>query len=237
PMAQFSANITSGCIPLTVQFTDESTPNTTQWMWSFPGGNPATSTQQNPVVIYNNPGNYPVTLIASNAAGQSTSTVSNFITTRTVPTPGFTISVDGPTVTLTNTGTGATQTDWQIQENGIQSLQGHAVVYTFDSNGTFSILQINSNDCGSVTIEQFVTINVFPVADFVLSSNGNCAPSTIQLTNNSINATEFEWTFENGVPATSSDPNPAVTYNEAGSYNITLVAGNQYGSSTFSQTV
>lgn len=237
PMAAFSANVTSGCVPLTVQFTDQSSPNTTQWMWSFPGGNPSTSNQQNPVVVYNNPGSYNVTLIASNTAGQDTFAENNYISTRTLPTTGFTMTVDGPTVTITNTGSGASQTEWQIQENGLQTLQGNTVMHTFSSNGSFSIRQINSNDCGTVTLEQFVTINAYPVANFVGNANGNCAPVTIQFTNTSVNSTSFSWVFENGNPATSNEQNPVVTFASAGTHMISLTASNQYGNSTSTQSI
>ena len=237
PSALFSANVTSGCVPLSVQFTDQSSQNTTQWNWTFPGGNPSSSSQQNPVVVYNIPGSYSVTLIASNAAGQDTRTENNYITTRTLPSTGFTITVDGPTVTLTNTGSGASQTEWQIQENGLQTLQGNTVTHTFSSNGSFSIRQINSNDCGTVNLEQFVTINAYPVANFIGNANGNCAPVTIQFTNTSVNSTSFAWVFENGNPSTSNEENPVVTFETAGVHMISLVSSNQYGSNTSNQSI
>lgn len=237
PTADFSANVTEGCAPLTVQFTDTSSPNTTQWSWTFPGGNPTTSTSQNPVVTYPSAGTYDVTLVASNAAGQDTRTKSSFIQVNMAPTTGFTIQVDGPTVTLTNTGTGASATEWQIQDNSLITLQGQAVTYTFSANGTYSIRQINTNACGSNNLEQFVMINAFPVAGFIGNANGNCAPVTITFNNTSINSTSFSWTFENGSPATSNEENPVVIFAEAGEYEISLTSTNQYGSNTTSQTI
>lgn len=54
PAVSFSANNTSGCFPLRVQFTDLSTPgigNTNvSWNWDF--GNGITSTLQNPFITY-----------------------------------------------------------------------------------------------------------------------------------------------------------------------------------------
>src|SRR5690606_3210126 len=37
PQAAFTADVTLGCHPLTVQFTDNSV-NAESWLWSFPGG-------------------------------------------------------------------------------------------------------------------------------------------------------------------------------------------------------
>jgi len=49
-----------------VNFYDFSSGGVTSWDWSFPGGTPATSTEQNPVVFYSTPGQYDVQLIVSN---------------------------------------------------------------------------------------------------------------------------------------------------------------------------
>ncbi|GAB3331555.1 hypothetical protein GCM10027299_37310 [Larkinella ripae] len=54
-----------------VRFTDLSTNFPTRWEWTFEGGTPSTSTEQNPVVTYNTPGKFKVTLVTSNAAGSS----------------------------------------------------------------------------------------------------------------------------------------------------------------------
>ena len=45
-----------------VHFKDLSTGNVTSWNWTFDGGEPATSTEQNPVVTYNHAGSYAVSL-------------------------------------------------------------------------------------------------------------------------------------------------------------------------------
>jgi choice-of-anchor B domain-containing protein len=44
------------------------------YSWTFPGGNPATSTATNPTVIFNNPGVYTVTVIGTNNQGTSVAT-------------------------------------------------------------------------------------------------------------------------------------------------------------------
>ncbi|WP_375416439.1 PKD domain-containing protein [uncultured Hymenobacter sp.] len=74
-----------------------------------------------------------------------------------------------------------------------------------------------------------------PVAQFSSSSTGTplCPGSTVQYTNAALFApTSFLWTFEGGTPATSTDPNPVVTYNTAGTYRTTLTVTNASGSST-----
>lgn len=80
PVANFTANTTSGCAPLTVSFSDQSSNNPTSWSWIFNGATPSSSISPNPTVIYNTPGIYSVTLTASNAGGSNTKTMTNYIT-------------------------------------------------------------------------------------------------------------------------------------------------------------
>ena len=60
PIAAFSADITKGSVPLTVNFTDSSIGDITSWSWDF--GDSETLTEQNPVHIYNETGVYTVSL-------------------------------------------------------------------------------------------------------------------------------------------------------------------------------
>jgi len=84
PVANFEANPTSICAGNSVQFTNLST-NATSYNWTFTGGNPSSSTNANPVVIYTNPGNYSVTLIATGPGGSNTMTKTNYITVNPKP--------------------------------------------------------------------------------------------------------------------------------------------------------
>lgn len=85
PVAAFSANPTFGNVPLFVQFTDSSTNTPTSWAWNF--GDGGTSTLQNPTHTYSVPGEYTVSLTATNAGGSNTLTKPNYITVVKVPQP------------------------------------------------------------------------------------------------------------------------------------------------------
>ena len=88
--AQFTANITSGIAPLTVQFTDLSTGGPTSWHWDFGDGN--TSTAQNPQHTYTTAGLYTVTLTASHPYDSDTETKTAYITVAVLqPFPGLTL--------------------------------------------------------------------------------------------------------------------------------------------------
>lgn len=64
PYVNFTASDTTVDTETTVTFTDQSQPSNiaTGWSWSFPGGTPSSSTEQNPQVIYHSAGLYTVTL-------------------------------------------------------------------------------------------------------------------------------------------------------------------------------
>ena len=81
PVAEFTASetlITPGC---TVNFTDESVCEVNSWQWTFEGGTPAYSAEQNPQgITWSNPGTYSVTLTAGNSWGSDTETKTGYIT-------------------------------------------------------------------------------------------------------------------------------------------------------------
>jgi PKD repeat protein len=78
PGTSFTAAVTSGTAPFTVQFTDTSTSLPTAWEWSF--GDGSSSTQQNPSHTYVSTGTYTVSLTATNAGGSQVATRTNYIT-------------------------------------------------------------------------------------------------------------------------------------------------------------
>ncbi len=71
PVAAFKADITFGCGPLSVQFTEMAQGNPNEFTWSFPGGTPATSSDRNPRITYATAGVFPVSLVVGNKAGKS----------------------------------------------------------------------------------------------------------------------------------------------------------------------
>jgi PKD repeat protein len=79
--ANFSGTPTSVCAGGTVTFTDQSVGGPTSWNWSFPGGTPSSSDQQNPTnIVYYTAGIYDVTLTVTNTFGSNTITKSGYIT-------------------------------------------------------------------------------------------------------------------------------------------------------------
>jgi len=78
--AYFTASDTEICEGDEVSFTDASLGNVTSWYWEFPGGTPATSSDQNPEVVYNTAGVYDVILTISDGTDSSTFVQEDYIT-------------------------------------------------------------------------------------------------------------------------------------------------------------
>jgi PKD repeat protein len=79
PVASFISDKTTICQGESVQFISTSTGTPSTYSWTFPGGTPATSSLQNPTVIYNNAGTYNVTLNVTNSIGNNSLTQMTFI--------------------------------------------------------------------------------------------------------------------------------------------------------------
>nr|WP_320011154.1 PKD domain-containing protein [uncultured Desulfobulbus sp.] len=80
PLSEFNSETKSGFAPLTVNFSDQSSGDITQWAWNF--GDGATSTEQNPSHVYVKAGVYPVSLTVTGSAGSVTETKAGYITVK-----------------------------------------------------------------------------------------------------------------------------------------------------------
>ncbi len=86
PKASFVVSASSGCLPLTVQFTNKSQ-NAVNYFWEFGDGN--TSQQTNPIHVYQNAGLYTVRLKATNISGSDDTVMVNLIEVFDKPTANF----------------------------------------------------------------------------------------------------------------------------------------------------
>lgn len=88
PVADFSANVTEGCLPLQITFKDASSGSPKFWNWDF--GNGQLSNQQNPTTIFTTPGKYTIKLVVRNSDGTNGITKTDYITINPSPTADFT---------------------------------------------------------------------------------------------------------------------------------------------------
>ncbi|MCD4725076.1 MAG: T9SS type A sorting domain-containing protein [Bacteroidales bacterium] len=79
--ANFEADDTSICPDGVVNFTDLSQGTPVSWLWTFEGGDPASSTDQNPQgIMYSTPGAWDVTLEVSSTTSTDSYTIDDYIT-------------------------------------------------------------------------------------------------------------------------------------------------------------
>lgn len=77
--ASFNASAVEICEGTEVQFNDLSTGTPVSWEWTFEGGDPTTSTDQNPLVTYSTAGEYDVSLTVSDGVNSSTTNIEDYM--------------------------------------------------------------------------------------------------------------------------------------------------------------
>ena len=146
-----------------IHFRDTST-GATAWQWTFDGGTPATSTEQNPVVTYNTAGEYSVTLTASDGTNSNTLTRKAFIIVLAQPplahigmpaeaylSPFAAAFVPtGVPVQFRDLSTGnPTQWEWQFSGATPATSSEQNPIVTYPNKGLYSLMLTASNDKGS----------------------------------------------------------------------------------------
>lgn len=226
PTASFTANLTTGCFPLRVQFTDLSTPgagNTNVgWEWDFGSGN--SSTAQHPLATYTSAGSFTVTLKVTNDKG-CTRTYSrpNYI----VVTPGVTADFthSQPTVcaapanisfTDNSSGPGVLSYLWNFGDGNTSIVP--SPVHTYNSNGSFTVTLIVSSSAGC--IDTAITATPIVIGGYNSSftaPDSVCVNDLVTFTNTTtpppINSS---WAFGDGGTATTTDATH--TYTVPGTY-------------------
>jgi gliding motility-associated-like protein len=259
PEVFFEASRTVICPGACIDLTDLSTSPTTifAWDWDLPGGQavgeaqPGSSTQQNPTVCYELPGNYTITLTATDQEGPSAITYS------------ITIIVD-PCTGPPQVGIGASQTDictgdcvdffdqslglveeylWVFQgvsnlNQAVSTLQDPSVI-CYDTPGTYNVTLTVSNSNGEIDSEtyvDFITVTQCinpPVPRIEISADTVCAGKCVQFFNVStgLGIDSIAWNFQGAVNQVSNEQNPTVCYDVPGTYSVSLFANGAGGDS------
>ncbi len=236
-VANFSATPLSGCTPLVVQFTDQSTGSPTQWKWDL--GNGTISFLQSPSVTYFNPGQYNIKLVVRNASGADSIVKNQYISVNATPTVAFSgtpttgcfpLPVQFTDQSLPGSGSISTW-EWDFGDGISSGLQNPAHTYTAAGNYNVSLRIKNSNGCTkTLSKTQYIQISNGVKADFSNSIPNSCnPPATINFQNLSTGtgALAYQWSFGDG--GTSTLANPSHIYATTGSYTVTLIATSSNG--------
>jgi PKD repeat protein len=153
---------------LDVTFTNTST-DATHYLWYFgdetlPPPLSQGDTTTNPAHTYAAYGSYVVTLISYNACGSIDTLIDTLtlVCPGTMPVASFTFTQNAGTVQCTSTSTDATSWQWFFGDTDIfPYLPGDTTEnpsHTYIADATYTIYLIVTNECGSDTISQSITI-------------------------------------------------------------------------------
>lgn len=229
--AAFIAATTSDCEGETIQFTNQSSSNATNYFWEFEGGSPSTSTAENPLITYNNSGTFNAKLTVSNASDSDIETKLNYISINDAPNVAYTYSEDGYTITFDNNTVGGTSYFWDFGDGNTSSSPNPT--HTYALHGTYNVVLTSTNSCGSDVTTQNIILEEFVTAAFTSNIQSGCQGQIIEFVSTSNGGvTSYLWEFEGGTPSTSSDQNPTVVYNQVGNHNVKLTVSNSTSSDT-----
>jgi PKD repeat protein len=231
-------------VPVGVQFTNH-TSGADSFQWSFPGGNPASSSMRDPgTVMYSQAGDYRVTLVAWNRDERKSQDFTFHFDSSVVV--AFDTAVVGNrfapmTVKVTNKSVGASSYSWTFQ-GGIpaSSSLANPPNIVFDSAGLHVITLQVSN--GGQTFSLSKTITVLPPlgAAFTMTpsfdNDDYQAPVNGTLVNTSASALTTLWSCPGATIGNATGASSSIYFPSPGSYTVTLSTGNGKAVQQTSQT-
>lgn len=239
PKAIFTPDKSTGCSPMTVQFTNSSKGIGVSYIWNFDDGSAAvpvaTNAAQAHTFITGVQDTFNVKLIAINECGNDTLIYKIVVAPNTVH---LDFAVNGNqtqgckphTVSFINASSGATTFQWNFGDgnftNTIKNID--TVTHTYTQAGTFIIALKASNGCSDTTSTEMIQVFNSPLANFAAVPLTACIGELIQFTNQTDTSTSLLWTFKDNSSSTLT--NPVHAYAAAGTYQVQLKAFRQYSS-------
>lgn len=230
PTVNFNGLPASGCLPLSVQFTDQTIPGSgalSSWKWDF--GDGFTDLSQNPAHTYTSSGTFDVTLQVKNSFGcGGTISKSKFINTSNSVKADFNNNVQTnckPPITLNfknlSSGPASIKYSWNFGD-GSTSVQANPS-HTYTTAGNFTVQLIASSSAGECidTIKKSIVIGT--VTPNFTSPFTVCPGVPFSLMNTSLPSPAGAlWDFGDGTRSDSLSP--VKTYATPGNYSVKMVA-------------
>jgi gliding motility-associated-like protein len=223
----FTAGPLEGCSPLDVNFTKTANGDTYRWVF----GDGSTSGASNPTHTFVNKNLGPVDYtvwtyaLSENGCRDSSST-----SVKVFPQPRLIFSTqtdtlyfpDSEIIIDNQSPSGYSNYLWDFGD-GHTSATENPRAHTFDDCGRYTISVGAVNQwCTDTTRAEISVMAHEPEPIFEPDTTESCYPATINLTSTAEHSVSYVWDFGNG--ETSEEQNPSVTYEEAGTYRITLSA-------------
>jgi PKD repeat protein len=224
------ANFTVSMNGLTALFADASTGSPTTYAWDF--GDAQTSSERNPSHTYRNAATYPVMLVVTNDAGQSSKSQFVTVSLGTPPVASFESTVIGLQVNFVDTSVGATSWQWSFGDGNNANVRNP--IHTYAAPGVYTVTLAASNAAGSSSVNKVVTLGTGkpPKAAFTFAATG----SQVNFVDASTES-PATWLWSFGDSGTSTARNPIHIYTTSGAFTVTLTVSNNFGSDSTSQVV
>ena len=240
PIPNISLDISSGCSPLQVQFSNNSS-NAVSYQWSF--GDGSFSGTIDPLHEFTNTSlsdtTYIVVMTAMNAFGCGSSDTL-YVTVFASANAAFDDNNLAPgcssiAAQFTNLSTGASSYLWNFGDNTASTAISPSHLYNntsgFVANYSVNLIAYNINGCNDTT-SQNVLVYPLPNFNFTLLPDSGCAPLLVSMPFIT-GAQTFNWNFGDGTSSTL--PNPVHQFtnntNDPISYTVTLIATSPFGCS------
>lgn len=237
PVAAYSIDDPSGCLPHCVQFTDQSAPGgvpIVEWIWDF--GNGVVVNDPNPAFCYQLSGTYSPVLSVENASGcfSDYSMPGSVYVSDVFPDVAFvgetSISCNPPTeMAFENTSVGASelQCNWTFGDGySIGTATAEDVAHVFLNPGVYEVC-LAATDAIGCTSDSCQQVEILPqaVASFTASEIQVCAGDSVTF----INTTQplpsaVSWDFDGDGVEDSNAQNPSHAFAVPGNYIVTLDA-------------
>lgn len=224
PIVNFTVQQDTGCVPFLANFINTTT-GATSYSWDF--GNGGTSPLQNPTPMYNQGGNFNVTLTGYSLHGcSSVKKINNLIKAWLVRATFIANPLSGcpgTVVQFTTNGTviGITNWLWNFGDGTISSLQNPS--HTYNSVGSYTAWLIITNSFGckdTVYKSHYINITSGIVPYTVPDTIPVCQGAPIGFSDPTLGSNNWLWNFGDGT--TSTNQNPSYTYFIPGLYTVTL---------------
>jgi len=154
PTVNFSPDVTSGCAPLAVTFTNTSTPVGSSVNWNF-GNGTSSNTVASANAVYSSEGCYDVTLTVTDAQGCTNSATSNSIVcVLAEPNAAFTVndqetSITDPNFQFINTSSNAVSYQWTFGDGTSSTGVSPSHAYPEEA-GNYTVVLIATNAAGCI---------------------------------------------------------------------------------------
>ncbi|MFW5773421.1 MAG: PKD domain-containing protein [Tangfeifania sp.] len=247
PEAAFTIENNNVLGPATIVFNNKSV-NAEEFSWNFgdpDSGSNNMSNKENPTHTYQKAGRYKVELTASSSNFNTKSTATDYVIIvepSQPPAANFTFDssnlISPVEVSFTNSSVNADSYLWDFgdPQSANNTSSEKSPSHTYNEAGKYKVVltATNKKTGEKSSFSEFIVVTgpakpaIRPVAKFSVETENVTAPATVRFTNQSADATAYEWDF--GDPDSgrnsSDEANPTHTYEEPGRYRVELKVTN-----------